>query len=286
LNKAPDAFRTISEVADELDLPQHVLRFWESRFPHIKPLKRGGGRRYYRPDDIDLLRGIRRLLYADGYTIRGVQRILREQGVRTVQLVGQGQDVPSLATLTRDGDDDRRNANDGLAEVNFLTPPDQRAPDPPEDRGDGPHAQAPLRPQNGPIVDAKLATVSAVAVTPVARQEPAKQEPGKQEPVQIDQARPSAAPIAAPASVTVTPAVAVPASIAPRGAASAGVIPAGVKPASVTPAGIMPASVMPVAAAKPSPPQMAAQDLDRLKQALAELEACRRLLDKAREGGR
>ena len=74
LNKAPDAFRTISEVADELDLPQHVLRFWESRFPHIKPMKRGGGRRYYRPEDVDLLRGIRHLLYGDGYTIRGVQR--------------------------------------------------------------------------------------------------------------------------------------------------------------------------------------------------------------------
>jgi DNA-binding transcriptional MerR regulator len=93
LNKAPDAFRTISEVADELDLPQHVLRFWESRFPHIKPMKRGGGRRYYRPEDIDLLRGIRHLLYGDGYTIRGVQRILREQGVRIVQSVGQGHPV-------------------------------------------------------------------------------------------------------------------------------------------------------------------------------------------------
>jgi DNA-binding transcriptional MerR regulator len=86
-NKAPDAFRTISEVADELDLPQHVLRFWESRFREIKPMKRGGGRRYYRPDDVELLRGIRHLLYGEGYTIRGVQRILREQGVKFVQSV-------------------------------------------------------------------------------------------------------------------------------------------------------------------------------------------------------
>ncbi len=86
-NKAPDAFRTISEVADDLDLPQHVLRFWETRFRDIKPMKRGGGRRYYRPDDIDLLRGIRHLLYGEGYTIRGVQRILREQGVKFVQAV-------------------------------------------------------------------------------------------------------------------------------------------------------------------------------------------------------
>ncbi|MDR4306146.1 MerR family transcriptional regulator [Chelatococcus sambhunathii] len=80
--KGPDAFRTISEVADELGLPQHVLRFWETRFPQIKPIKRGGGRRYYRPGDVDLLRGIKQLLYGEGYTIRGVQRILREQGGR------------------------------------------------------------------------------------------------------------------------------------------------------------------------------------------------------------
>ncbi len=84
MDKSPDAFRTISEVAGDLDLPQHVLRFWETRFVQIKPLKRGGGRRYYRPDDIDLLKGIRHLLYGEGYTIRGVQRILKEQGIRFV----------------------------------------------------------------------------------------------------------------------------------------------------------------------------------------------------------
>lgn len=83
-DKSPDAFRTISEVADELDLPQHVLRFWETRFNQIKPLKRGGGRRYYRPDDVELLKGIRHLLYGEGYTIKGVQRILKEQGPRFV----------------------------------------------------------------------------------------------------------------------------------------------------------------------------------------------------------
>ena len=87
MDKSPDAFRTISEVADDLDLPQHVLRFWESRFSQIKPMKRGGGRRYYRPDDVALLRGIRHLLYGQGYTIKGVQRILREQGIRFVQSV-------------------------------------------------------------------------------------------------------------------------------------------------------------------------------------------------------
>ena len=84
MEKSPDAFRTISEVADELDLPQHVLRFWESKFSQIKPMKRGGGRRYYRPGEIELLRGIRHLLYTEGYTIKGVQKILREQGARQV----------------------------------------------------------------------------------------------------------------------------------------------------------------------------------------------------------
>ena len=91
MTKSPDAFRTISEVAEDLDLPQHVLRFWETRFAQIKPMKRGGGRRYYRPDDVDLLRGIRHLLYGEGYTIRGVQRILKEQGPRFVVAAGRGE---------------------------------------------------------------------------------------------------------------------------------------------------------------------------------------------------
>mgnify|MGYP005842337085 CR=1 FL=1 len=82
--KAPGAFRTISEVADEIDAPQHVLRFWESKFSQVKPVKRGGGRRYYRPEDVDLLRAIRKLLYEDKFTIKGAQKLLREQGVRKV----------------------------------------------------------------------------------------------------------------------------------------------------------------------------------------------------------
>lgn len=90
MDKAPDAFRTISEVAEDLDVPQHVLRFWETRFTQIKPMKRSGGRRYYRPDDVNLLRGIRRLLYGEGYTIRGVQRILREHGIKSVQNLTEG----------------------------------------------------------------------------------------------------------------------------------------------------------------------------------------------------
>lgn len=81
MNKSAEAFRTISEVADELDVPKHVLRFWELKFPQIRPMKRGGGRRYYRPQDVELLRGIRHLLHTESYTIRGVQKIFREQGV-------------------------------------------------------------------------------------------------------------------------------------------------------------------------------------------------------------
>jgi DNA-binding transcriptional MerR regulator len=84
LEKSPEAYRTIREVADSLDLPQHVLRFWETRFPQIRPLKRAGGRRYYRPDDIERLRLIKRLLYDEGYTIKGVQKLFKEQGVQAL----------------------------------------------------------------------------------------------------------------------------------------------------------------------------------------------------------
>ncbi len=95
MEKSPDAFRTISEVADELDLPQHVLRFWETRFLQIKPMKRGGGRRYYRPDDVDLLKGIRHLLYDHGYTIKGVQKLLKTNGNKFVAAAASG----DLATM-------------------------------------------------------------------------------------------------------------------------------------------------------------------------------------------
>jgi DNA-binding transcriptional MerR regulator len=118
VEKAPDAFRTISEVAEELDVPQHVLRFWESRFREIRPMKRGGGRRYYRPDDIDLLRGIRHLLYGEGYTIRGVQRLLREQGVRFVQSVWQpGAPQPTLQPAEAASDDEDESDEDEQADV-------------------------------------------------------------------------------------------------------------------------------------------------------------------------
>ncbi len=89
--KSAAAFRTISEVAEDLDVPQHVLRFWETKFSQVRPLKRGGGRRYYRPEDVDLLRHIRDLLYTDGYTIKGVQRLLRESGGRAVEESAEGE---------------------------------------------------------------------------------------------------------------------------------------------------------------------------------------------------
>jgi DNA-binding transcriptional MerR regulator len=93
--KAPDAYRTISEAAEALDLPAHVLRFWESRFSQIKPVKRAGGRRFYRPGDLQLLRGIRALLYEQGYTIKGAQKYLREHGVAAVSALADGQAVPA-----------------------------------------------------------------------------------------------------------------------------------------------------------------------------------------------
>ncbi len=89
--KSAAAFRTISEVAEDLDVPQHVLRFWETKFAQVRPLKRGGGRRYYRPEDVELLRHIRDLLYTEGYTIKGVQRLLRESGGRAVEESAEGE---------------------------------------------------------------------------------------------------------------------------------------------------------------------------------------------------
>lgn len=139
VSKGPDAFRTISEVADDLDLPQHVLRFWETRFPQIRPMKRGGGRRYYRPDDVDLLRGIRRLLYGEGYTIRGVQRILKEHGPRHVVAAGQGAALDAVPPGALDEDDFAGETPEGI----LSEPPIERADPRGTPRGD--RAAAPIR---------------------------------------------------------------------------------------------------------------------------------------------
>jgi DNA-binding transcriptional MerR regulator len=99
VSKGPEAFRTISEAADELNVPQHVLRFWETKFAFIRPMKRAGGRRFYRPQDIAVLKGVRRLLHDEGYTIKGVQRLHREQGLTRLIAAGQGEAAPPEATL-------------------------------------------------------------------------------------------------------------------------------------------------------------------------------------------
>ncbi len=100
MDKSPDAFRTISEVAEDLDLPQHVLRFWETRFTQIKPMKRGGGRRYYRPQDVELIKGIKHMLYDQGYTIKGVQKLLRENGNQFLVAVGSG-DLAAIEVIAQ-----------------------------------------------------------------------------------------------------------------------------------------------------------------------------------------
>lgn len=170
LDKAPDAFRTISEVADDLDIPQHVLRFWETRFTQIKPMKRSGGRRYYRPDDVDLLRGIRRLLYGEGYTIRGVQRILKESGVKSVQGIADGS---APAVFAKSGAEaGRRSAGD---DHDAMTPSpavhdDDEAVDLPIDLPAG----APVKIRREPVIaSTALPTPTASAPSPAIVHQPA-----------------------------------------------------------------------------------------------------------------
>jgi DNA-binding transcriptional MerR regulator len=118
LEKSASAFRTISEVADELEVPQHVLRFWETKFPQVRPLKRGGGRRYYRPEDVELLRQIRSLLYHEGYTIKGVQRLMREGSLkeRVESLEGDTIDISQLS----EADKRRREITQAIAQLTSL----------------------------------------------------------------------------------------------------------------------------------------------------------------------
>ncbi len=140
--KAPNAFRTISEVADDLHIPQHVLRFWETKFPQVKPLKRGGGRRYYRPEDIALLRRISGLLYVQGYTIKGVQRLLREGGGKLAD------DIPPPSP--EDAEPESPPAPAPVAQTELpipgLAPPSSRAaPRPVARSGDAPSEAERLR---------------------------------------------------------------------------------------------------------------------------------------------
>jgi DNA-binding transcriptional MerR regulator len=159
LDKAPDAFRTISEVADDLDIPQHVLRFWETRFAQIKPMKRSGGRRYYRPDDVDLLRGIRRLLYSEGYTIRGVQRILKEHGIKSVQgLIDASAPAPSFPPMDKASTPGGADEGDDEPDIDAGDEEDDDAAEPPVAARRSPEVASPLprvdlmaRPQAAPM---------------------------------------------------------------------------------------------------------------------------------------
>ena len=172
MDKSPDAFRTISEVAESLDTPAHVLRFWESRFPQIKPVKRAGGRRYYRPADIALLTGIKRLLHDEGLTIRGVQKILRDQGVR--QVAGLTDDSVSLdAVLAPDTQPEVE-----VPEAAFIAIEDDADPTPEPAPPSKPATAAPAQPS---LFDAPFAPPPALA-----RTEPPKPSPKK--PTQRDDA--------------------------------------------------------------------------------------------------
>jgi DNA-binding transcriptional MerR regulator len=154
VRKAPNAFRTISEVADDLHIPQHVLRFWETKFPQVKPLKRGGGRRYYRPDDIALLRRISGLLYVQGYTIKGVQRLLREGG-------GQlSDDIPPPAPEEKAGNDQHdHDALDAALEPQLPMP-----------------GLAPVEPQAPRAVRARPEAQRAPSIAPPGRSDAAEAE--------------------------------------------------------------------------------------------------------------
>jgi len=137
MEKSPEAFRTISEVAETLATPAHVLRFWESRFPQIRPVKRAGGRRYYRPADVALLAGIKRLLHSEGLTIRGVQKLLREQGVRHVAALGDPDNV--FAEAFAGGTDGVAAPESPAAACEAVTEP-----------GAGPEVEAPAEPGAAP----------------------------------------------------------------------------------------------------------------------------------------
>ncbi|MFN3281556.1 MAG: MerR family transcriptional regulator [Tabrizicola sp.] len=175
MDKSPEAFRTISEVAEQLDTPAHVLRFWESRFPQIKPVKRAGGRRYYRPSDVALLTGIKQLLHEQGLTIRGVQKILREHGVRQVAgLTDDSVTLDDLAVLPAPP------VPDSVPEAGFIEV---------DDSTDGPEAtvepsrQTPARPvapapTGLPLFDAPpaLGTATAAPAAPAAPRKPTRRD--------------------------------------------------------------------------------------------------------------
>ena len=296
MDKAPDAYRTISEVADDLDLPQHVLRFWETRFSQIKPLKRGGGRRYYRPDDIDLLRGIRHLLYGEGYTIRGVQRIIKESGIKAIQALGRGEGAVPRAKPGGPDIIDPETGDDGALD---LGPDDDELPD----MAAVPQAAPAVAPRQEPpplsahVDDAHHSTgrqepTMQPAVQPPLMQpsaQPARTAMFREPPVDLGSAeappRPSIQTYSVPANpvadIARPPLVASPSAEAYRPQAP---MPAP-NPApmpSVAPAPVRYAEPLP-SAARGSAAALAADHIRRLQAALYELSECRRRLDQAFE---
>jgi DNA-binding transcriptional MerR regulator len=299
--KSPDAFRTISEAADALDLPQHVLRFWETRFSQIKPMKRSGGRRYYRPSDIALLQGIRHLLYDEGYTIKGVQRILREQGIAHVAGLEAGKATPpstsSQSTPQVELDPPRQQEPHApkpvsqtpqlpqiAAPAQAVPDPEQAAPVQPQQTSPAPTAQPMPQPQDG-------AQLSATFVQPVA-------VPAPTQPVQAPSVEPVAHP--APEAAQPTPKSSVP---SPGGSAASSLrfipetetvhepttVPGATVPAPSQPMTAAPAPVIPRAQAPiqqpvfDSQPRLNAQDTETLVQALRTLLDCKAILDGARQ---
>ena len=275
MEKSADAFRTISEVAEDLDLPQHVLRFWETRFTQIKPLKRGGGRRYYRPEDVELLRAIRHLLYGEGYTIKGVQRILKEHGARAVAqmaLTGMGaQDAPVVAaarpheTAPRAGrqaaaSQEGMTSDDMTSEVmtpEGATPDDMASEDMTPDDMTQPGVTQAAATRAGMTSEA---TPTLRAPAPFAARtlslagEPQRREPG---------AGPTIADVA---------------SVGPQAWPSRPHPAAGSREGALT-AGAKDGAAPPTAAARLRP-----QEIERLKAALFELAECERLIAQARHG--
>ncbi|MBX9992373.1 MAG: MerR family transcriptional regulator [Phreatobacter oligotrophus] len=287
MDKAPDAYRTISEVADDLDLPQHVLRFWETRFSQIRPLKRGGGRRYYRPEDIDLLKGIRHLLYGEGYTIRGVQRIIKENGVKAIQALGRGEGAsplqkprgPEIIDPGREPDEPPARPATRVpvfAEAAYPTPPfipaDLGEEDEPEAEDDEPLELPPTT-----IARPVPPTPAPIARPPAAAQ-PVDPRPLVARPAVIPPTRPAPPPRVEP------PFVAGPVSAGHAAQQDVATVPMAEPPAvAVPPSPSMPSMRPAVRDVAPPPPaaRLAADDIRRLQAALYELLECRKRLDEA-----
>lgn len=298
MEKGPDAFRTISEVADDLDLPQHVLRFWESRFPQIHPLKRGGGRRYYRPDDVELLRGIRHLLYGEGYTIRGVQRILKEEGPRYVQAIWRDAEADALAASQHDDAQEWVDAgHPGRPRKSEAEPPQRGGALTgffnllPSRKAEAPEEAQPRRPvkRRGPEPEPEYLELPLLPdLAPQSR--PVRAEPARAEPPHIE---PVLRPVAARTSFPfrgVSPELPPeddyeprhepePAAVAPR--------PMPAPPAAARPDPVRPMPMHPVedapARAIDARANLTRDDVQRLQAALYELQECLGILDAARE---